>query len=193
MTCQWQNQAGARAPRPHSSYTWTFYRYTVLQAWASGPPIVSAEPSGSLAPSLNPPNCSFPRVYPSALSMGTGFHQRPCASLLPPAVPSALACLLRSLSNLLIPSGHISQLPSMFPHLSLHPKSTPGPASHVQWPRESGLDHCCRFGPHISLPNLCSHPYLSPGPAACSASSHCPVERHGICLQLLLIRSSQTE
>lgn len=27
MTCQWQNQVGARDPRPHSSYTWTFYRY----------------------------------------------------------------------------------------------------------------------------------------------------------------------
>lgn len=160
---------------------WTFYRYNHSSGLGfRTPPIVSSEPSGNLAPSLNPPN------YSSPLILSTIFQPFPWEQAfirgLVPAVPSALACLLRNLSNLLRPSGHISQLPSMFPHLSLHPKSTPRPASHVQWPGESGLCHCYRFGPHISLPYLCSHPCLSPGPAACSPSSHCPVERHGICL-----------
>lgn len=73
----------------------------------------------------------------------------PSASSL--ATPSFLDYLTQPLSDVLMLSDLISQLPSTFPHLSLSPSQPPMSSG----PRESGLCPCCPVRPHI--PRLCFH------------------------------------
>lgn len=132
-------------------------------------------------PSLSPPTFSFPHVYPSAPFSGKEFLYQlpflqpglcPLPVLVSLTAPSALAYLIWSLSNVLMPSDHISLHPSSCPHLCLHPKLTSRLSSFSgpSGPRESGLCHCCAFRPHIPPSTPVFTPKdLSPRCGACSA------------------------